>query len=141
MFELRMKYPATKDLVTRYTQGDCYVLAPEIHKLTGWKIAIQHNADRNGFKTLSDESAWYSCHVFCVSPCGQFALDINGLTPLKEIKDEWVDKCGARHFFVCKDLETYEKIMAVWPDITSQEKSLARKTAKRICNKILHPKK
>jgi|SRR5688572_6446885 len=137
MFELRMTYPATKQLVERYTCGDCYILAPELSKLTGWKVAILHNS-KNSY--LKNPNAWYSCHVFCISPCGQWALDINGLTPLKEMKSEWIDKCGAKTLYVCEDLDDYQGVLDVWPKASSYDKRLARQTARRICDKILHPK-
>lgn len=60
----------TPDLITRYTQGDCYILAGEISRLTGWPVVA---------------SVTYA-HVLVKHPSGML-LDISGLHPPGEFGD------------------------------------------------------
>ncbi len=57
----------------RYLFGDCWVLALEIASQGGWAVAITPFED----------------HAFALSPCGGFALDVNGLQAREDLLERW----------------------------------------------------
>lgn len=65
----------SEEIVARYTEGDCHLLAQAIHDLTGWQIA----------GVLDDD---YCGHVFVLMPDGK-CLDINGTTQRRTMVKRW----------------------------------------------------
>jgi hypothetical protein len=66
----------------RYMHGQCFLLAYELQKLTGWDVAITANED--------DEGA--VCHVFVINDSGVevVALDIQGLSLAQDLVDQFM---------------------------------------------------
>lgn len=65
-----------KDL-ERFTEGDCDILAHELHKLTGWPLYTLHE----GMRTPC-------LHAFVLAP-GKIAVDIKGARPISHLVREW----------------------------------------------------
>lgn len=60
----------------RYTNGDCHILAHEIHKITGWPF---HCFIVDGYADL---------HAFVVTPSKR-VLDVRGPCALKTFYEQW----------------------------------------------------
>lgn len=73
--------------VQRFTEGDCWILAVEIHRLTGWQMQAFHW----GLKEALPD--W---HVWVQTPQG-FCLDIEGL----HTKEELMKKHGLKNIIDC----------------------------------------
>jgi len=91
-----------EDVIAYFTEGQCPALAYEIHKLTGWTIAM-----------ISDNPAGspdYMAHVF-VMDSDAMAIDIRGRRSLDVMKDEWYFCAHVHRFF---DLKEFEYEMRDW---------------------------
>lgn len=62
--------------ITRFTEGDCHVLAFRLHRVTGWTLA-----------TFGFGSQPVS-HAFVICPDGD-ALDVEGKRPMAEFLRKW----------------------------------------------------
>ena len=58
-----------------FTNGECHSLAVALHRERGWPLAVA------GFHIGGE-------HAFVIVASG-FALDVNGVRPTDEIKEEW----------------------------------------------------
>jgi hypothetical protein len=66
----------TEGDIEMFTEGDCHLLAFEIHAITGWPLcAFDHDGEPD-------------CHTFVRAPSGHY-LDINGLQTEREMHKEW----------------------------------------------------
>jgi hypothetical protein len=95
-------FTADEDIIQYFTEGQCNALAFQLHKLTGWTLAL-----------LSDEpvgSEDYMGHVFVIDSYG-YAIDIEGRRPLQELLDRW-DYCPLLYRFF--NLQEFELEMALW---------------------------
>ena len=59
--------------ITRYTEGDCWILALALAERSGWTVAA-----------TADEG-----HIFIIKPDSDLALDIEGLRPLESLLASW----------------------------------------------------
>ena len=75
-----MDFEADQDDISYFTQGACPNLAYEIHKLTGWTLAMVSSQPAG--------SPDYLAHVFIIDSEGM-AIDIKGRRLVSEIQDEW----------------------------------------------------
>jgi hypothetical protein len=90
------------DVIEYFTHGQCNALAWEIHKLTGWTIALVSD--------LPAGSEDYMGHAFVIDSDG-FAIDIEGKRPLDEIREQWDFLPCIHRFFT---LHEYEVEMVPW---------------------------
>lgn len=93
---------ADEEIEDYFTHGQCPALAYELHKLTGWTIAM-----------ISDKpvgSPDYMAHVFVINSDGM-AIDIKGERSIEDIKDEWYF-CSHIHRFW--NLAEFEYEMLDW---------------------------
>jgi hypothetical protein len=62
------------DLITRFTEGDCHILAKTLDEISDeWHLAATMGQD----------------HAFVVDEYHEYALDIEGLQSLPELLDRW----------------------------------------------------
>lgn len=61
----------------RFTEGDCHLLAGEIHRLTGWPVCALHAGRR-----IADT------HAFVLAP-GRRAIDVRGVRDVRTLIREW----------------------------------------------------
>lgn len=87
-------YEADPITVEAFTAGDCWVLAREIHALTGWKIVtVGCTAQSDYLETKRD---W--CHMANLTPEGH-VIDINGIMDADLCLDEW------GQYMICCEIE------------------------------------
>jgi hypothetical protein len=109
------------DIIHYFSQSQCYALAYELHKLTGWSLVL-----------ISSEPAGspdYSGHVFVVDSDG-FAIDIKGKRTIEEVRSEWYFCTYTHRFFTLKE---YIKEIQGWSSFVAYNKDReAKKWAKHI---------
>lgn len=91
-----------EDVISYFVNGQCHALAYELHKITGWTLAL-----------ISDQpvgSPDYMGHIFNIDSDGM-AIDIKGRREIEELKDEW-HFCKHLHRFW--DLKEFEYEMLEW---------------------------
>lgn len=83
MGHLRMRRRVTKKDIQRYTEGDCHILAREIHYLTDWSM-------------VSFGSGYPDTHAFVKLPPittsshpSRYYLDVNGVQSTSQMYDRW----------------------------------------------------
>jgi len=89
----------TKRDITIFTEGDCHLLARELHELTGWPICAFWLDER------PEE------HAFVLAPTGH-AVDIQGVHLLHDFVEDWLDDPEAEICEVTFD----ELIENKWPE-------------------------
>lgn len=67
-----------RSLLTRFTEGDCHILARAIHEATGWPMA-----------TFVSEDGEPDLHAFVKLPNGRF-LDIEGISTEMDMYTRWM---------------------------------------------------
>lgn len=67
----------TKRDLERFTDGDCDILAHELHRITGWPLYCLHEGNREP-----------ALHAFVVAP-GKRAVDVSGVHPVAKLVKEW----------------------------------------------------
>jgi hypothetical protein len=97
-----MEFTDDEDVITYFTEGQCPALAYEIHKLTGWTIAMVSDYPAG--------SPWYMGHVFVIDSDGM-AIDIKGKRSIEDVQNEWYF-CGHLHRFW--DMKEFEYEMLEW---------------------------
>lgn len=103
----------TKADISRFTEGDCHVLARAIHLATGWDFAAFWN----------NEWGW-DVHAFVLTP-GGFPLDVLGLhTDVREFLGRWRKSSGERDLQIKK--ADHEKLFNDWMGVTFGEYSVRR---------------
>lgn len=85
----RVEFTQDEDIIAYFTEGQCGALAYELHKLTGWTLALVSDSPVG-----SDD---YCGHVFVINSDGQ-AVDIKGVRPIEEVRQEWYF-CSYLHRF------------------------------------------
>lgn len=107
-------------LRTRFTEGDCHILARAIHEATGWPIA-----------TFSYDGG-PDTHAFVQMPDGRY-LDIEGTFTRKQMLDRWTIKPRViLHFDSVAALHAADE---GWTE--SIEWPSSRKIAERVARKLL----
>jgi hypothetical protein len=104
-----------EDVIAYFTEGACPSLAYEIHKLTGWTIAMVSDCPAG--------SPDYMAHVFIINSDGM-AIDIKGLRTIDEVKAEW-HFCNHLHRFW--SLKEFEYEMLDWDLSPKFDKDLKAK--------------
>jgi hypothetical protein len=89
-----------EDIQSYFTEGQCPALAYELHKLTGWTLAM--------ISSQPVGSPDYMAHVFVMDSDGM-VIDIKGRRTLEDVKDEWYFCSYVHRFFTLKEFE-YEMI-------------------------------
>ena len=85
-----------EEVISYFSEGQCGALAWELHKLTGWTLAMISSSPVG--------SPNYTGHVFVMDSEGM-VIDIKGRRHLEEVQDEWY-MCGYTHrFFTAKEFE------------------------------------
>jgi hypothetical protein len=97
-----MIFTKDEDAIDYFTTGACPALAYEIHKLTGWTIAM--------LSSSPVKSPDYFAHVFVMDSEGM-VIDITGRRKLEDVQNEW-PICGYLHRFW--DLKEFEEEMLGW---------------------------
>lgn len=78
--------------ISQYTEADCWILAQELHRLTGWPYAAitDSSEDINGNPTFTENDivryGWV--HLGVLTSDGNF-LDIRGTQSIGEALDHW----------------------------------------------------
>lgn len=93
-------FEADRETQAYFTEGQCHALAYEVHKLTGWTIAM--------LSDLPVGSPDYMGHIFNIDSDGM-AIDIKGRRSLETLKEEWYFCQHVHRFFAVKDFE-YEML-------------------------------
>jgi hypothetical protein len=89
-----------EEIINYFSEGQCGALAYELHKLTGWTLAMVSSSPAG--------SPDYTGHLFVMDSEGM-VIDIKGRRTLEAVQDEWY-MCGYVHrFFTLKEFE-YELI-------------------------------
>lgn len=89
-----MSFTDDEEVITYFTEGACNALAWELHKLTGWSLAILSD------RPIKDGN--YGGHAFIINSEG-LAIDIKGVRTLEDIRDDWYF-CGyLTRFFTADD--------------------------------------
>lgn len=85
--------------VSRFTEGDCHILAQAIYKRTGWPIY--------GFDGMYyDGEPGCAYHCFVLMPDGR-VLDVEGPQGIKEFKEKWGQQKGKIIPFSERDREEW----------------------------------
>jgi hypothetical protein len=108
---------------TRFTEGDCHILARAIHDATGWPMAT--------FTARDDRP---TDHAFVQMPDGRY-LDIEGVKSYRDMVKVWGFRDEARRRDVI-GLWTWESLIAkfdVWEEISwPSSPQVARRTARKL---------
>lgn len=129
--------------IRQYTESDCWILAQELHSLTGWSYAaIRDTAeDVNGNPSTSEKDTvrygWV--HLGLSTPDGKF-LDIRGIQSPSEALNHW-DMLQAETYecelvitiIPCHEVEN--KLSLKTLDKTDQQVDKAAKVAKNMFKK------
>jgi hypothetical protein len=91
-----LSFEADEDTVDYFTLGACPNLAYEIHKLTGWTIAL--------FSSSPAGSPEYLGHVFTIDSNGM-AVDITGRRTIQNLQDQWWFANYLHRFWNLKEFE------------------------------------
>lgn len=75
-----MKFDFGGEAEEAFSQGDCWVLARELHRLTGWPL--KWAGSRHGDQLTS----W--CHIMVQEPGGNF-VDISGVHSPEDFTNYW----------------------------------------------------
>lgn len=97
-----LSFEADEDDIDYFTLGACPNLAYEIHKLTGWTLAL--------FSSSPVGSPDYLGHVFVIDSNGM-AIDITGRRSIKDLQDQWWFAEYLHRFW---DLKEFEYEMLGW---------------------------
>jgi hypothetical protein len=97
-----MTFTDDEDAIDYFTTGACQSLAYEIHKLTGWTLAMLSSSPAG--------SPDYYAHVFVIDSEGM-VIDIAGRRKLEDVRNEW-PICSYLHRFW--DLKEFEYEMHGW---------------------------
>lgn len=97
-----LSFEADEDDVEYFTHGACPNLAYEIHKLTGWTLAMVSSSPVG--------SPDYLGHVFVIDSEGM-AIDITGRQPITDIQTNWWFAHFLHRFW---DLKEFEHEMRDW---------------------------
>ncbi len=108
------------DTIEYFTLGECNSLAWEIHKLTGWSLAIVSD--------LPIKNNDYGGHAFVFDSEGM-AIDIMGRRSLSKLQDYWNFCPYLQRFHTAKD---YQKEMAKSWDNNYSRNRRAKQWAKII---------
>lgn len=118
----------TEDQVEAFNFGDCWRLAAEMHRLTGWQMVAVGVDYEDGVDLNS--RGW--AHMAVRTPDGRFA-DVNGVHTEDEFLDTWREETSTR-FFQDSDDETlqymevedvevvvFEFDVVGWAELTSEQ--------------------
>lgn len=120
-FSADMLFDFDEDIVKRFTNELCPNLAYELHKLTGWTIAMVSSSPKGSID--------YMAHVFVINSDGN-AVDIVGLRSIEDLKDEWY---FAYYFHRFWDLKEFEREMIGWDlSVRFDKDRVAKQYAKQI---------
>lgn len=95
--------------IKRFTEGDCYVLALEINKLTGWPVVDIGQV-----------------HAVVKTPCNNY-LDIEGLHTKEEVSSKW----GLDDFYEF-DPNSEEEYFKIWGSHFKNSQEIAEKIALKL---------
>lgn len=125
---IELSTPFDEFEIIQYTEGDCWMLARAMHKLTGWPIWWI------GSEKLGETEGW--CHVAVETPDGEM-LDVTGAKSKEDFKKYWLKSAIKwRYVDSYEELEVapvrnFRKMVKgmppVWTDAT-----MAREDAKRL---------
>ncbi len=97
-----MSFTGDVQVIKYFTQGQCYALAYELHKLTEWSIVL--------ISDLPVDNLDYMGHIF-VMDSNAYAIDIKGKRTLDDMKADW-SFCPYIHRFF--DVKEFEEEMLEW---------------------------
>lgn len=88
-----------------FTEGDCWVLAEEVRKMTGWeKVAVGYDDTEEGQKP-----DFYWLHVANRLPDGRL-LDITGIHSDEEFIDRWGGPVSESYLFPVNDPSYFDHV-------------------------------
>lgn len=93
------------EILEYFSEGQCNALAWEIHKLTGWTLALVSD--------MPVGSPDYCGHAFVIDSDAR-AVDIKGRRLLSSLRKDW-DFCLHLHRFM--SLAEYEREMTLWDNV------------------------
>jgi hypothetical protein len=94
-----------KETVRAFTEGDCWVLAEEVRKMTGWsKVAVGYDDTEEGQKP-----DFYWLHVANRLPDGRL-LDITGIHSDEEFIDRWGAPVSDSYLFPVDDPSYFDHV-------------------------------
>lgn len=94
-----------KETVQAFTEGDCWVLAEEVRKMTGWeKVAVGYDDTEEGQKP-----DFYWLHVANRLPDGRL-LDITGIHSDEEFIDRWGGPVSESYLFPVNDPSYFDHV-------------------------------
>jgi hypothetical protein len=115
-----LSFEADEDDVDYFTLGACPNLAYEIHKLTGWTLAMASSSPVG--------SPDYMGHVFVIDSNGM-AIDIEGRRPLDKLLAAW----GFAYLHRFWSLKEFEYEMQEWDLVTKLNRNpRAKEWARKI---------
>ena len=128
-----------------FTYGNCAILAKELHKITGWELALSHwgTSKRRFFGRVPEDTLRTASHAVVISPCKKFVIDVDGLQTVDVFKQKWNSMVTSVNY------KNFEEATGHWNFYTNHgtdllkrsltlkhQIQLANKMAKRIVNKI-----
>jgi hypothetical protein len=129
--QVRLDYIKTAltygDIVARYTEGDCHMLAVALHNRLGWPVAVCH-----GGRFDDEDNVKMADHSFVLAPDGRI-LDIHGYGEPEEVLRMFFCKKITEVSPATKQFNDWSYDVLESPDVRRNSLGYARFIAGLVC--------